>query len=88
MPTFEEVWERIEAHAGEEFQQVRGGRFSYQVLGGSIKPNRTNWNIHQSQFRKALSLVPLEGPGQINDLQGPAYVYAILMDERIRQGAW
>jgi len=88
MPTFEEIWKRIEAHAGEDFRQKRGQVFSYKVTGGSLTPSTTTWNIPRSQFEKAYALVPLEGPGDINHLHGPAYIYSILMDDRIRQGDW
>ena len=72
MPTFEEIWKRIEAHAGEDFRQKRGQVFSYKVTGGSLTPSTTTWNIPRSQFEKAYVLVPLEGPGDIksNPLMG------------------
>ena len=82
------VWNRIEAHAGEAFKQVRGATFTYQVVGGHVVPDRTVQQIPKSHFAKALDLVPLSGPGEIQHLRGPSYIYAILMDKRIRQGDW
>ncbi len=41
MRTFETVWTRIEANAGQTFHQIRGGAFTYQVYGiFSIKQGR------------------------------------------------
>jgi len=88
MPTFDEVWNRIEMHAGDDFQQKKGRIFTYQARQGYIVPNTTNRNLPRSQFRTAYEMVPLAGPGQINHLQGPAYIFAILMDPRIRQEDW
>ncbi|HEY8293195.1 MAG TPA: hypothetical protein VIG44_11935 [Thermomicrobiales bacterium] len=82
------VWSRIEKHAGEPFHQLRGAEFTYTIKGGSVMPNRTNRNIAKSNFEKALSLIPFQGTTEIQHLQGPSYVYAILMDERIRAGEW
>lgn len=82
------VWNRIEAHAGETFEQVRGAIFTYQVVGGAVVPNRTVQQIPKSHFAKAIDLVPLSGPSEIQHLRGPSYIYAILMDQRIRQSDW
>ncbi|HET6615012.1 MAG TPA: hypothetical protein VFH62_03915 [Dehalococcoidia bacterium] len=84
----ENVWSRILAHEGETFHQVRGKAFTYRVNGPVLNPNTTNRNVSRSQLETALALVPLEGPGQINDLQAPSYIYAILMDDRIRGNDW
>lgn len=88
MPNFDEIWGRIERHAREEFRQKRGRVFTYKVRGRSLKPSTVNRNIPRSHFEQACGLVPLGGPGQINHLQGPAYIFGILMDSRIRQRDW
>ena len=88
MPDVDAVWRRIEEHAGERFEQVRGATFTYRVGSGHVVPDRTPRQIPRSHFGRALDLVPLTGPGEIQALQGPSYIYAILMDARIRQGDW
>ena len=86
MDSFGAVWQRIEAHAGEEFRTKTGLPFTYEVVGTSVVPDRTGYPLHVSNFRAAFHLLPLSGPGQINTLvRGPAYVYAILTDRRIVQ---
>ncbi|MET9019902.1 DUF262 domain-containing protein [Actinopolymorpha sp. NPDC004070] len=85
MDGFDRLWARIEACAGQEFHTTTGLPFVYRVEGSHLTPDRTGYSIHVSQFRKAYDLMPLTGPGQINSLvRGPAYVYAILTDQRMQ----
>jgi hypothetical protein len=88
MPGIDEIWRRITALEGETFTQARGGQFTFEMRPGSLRPNRTNRNLPRSTFEEALRRIPLAGPGQIQDLQGPSYVFAILMDTRVRHGDW
>ena len=79
------VWANILRCAGETFTTKRGLPFTYQIVNGAVVPNRTGYPLSKSNFEKASSIKDLQGPGQINDLvRGPAYVYAILTDRRIR----
>jgi hypothetical protein len=86
-PTFAEVWHRIESHAGEDFVTKTGLPFTYTVEHGVVRPSRTNRHIPRSDFEKALTLGPLKNVAVVHDLRGPSYIYAILMDERIRAPA-
>lgn len=88
IPKIETVWARIEAHAGEKFCQIRGGEFSYIVAGGHVVPDRTPQQIPKSHFREALTHLPLDNTVPVQHLRGPSYIYAILMDQRIRDGDW
>jgi hypothetical protein len=81
------VWAAIERHAGETFHQVRGQAFTYRLQGAGIVPSTTRYRIPRSAFDRALERLPVTGPGELNDLRGPSYLYAILMDPRIRRGA-
>jgi hypothetical protein len=58
------------------------------MVAGHVVPDRTIQQIPKSHFAKALDLVPLAGPGEIQQLRGPSYIYAILMDERISRDEW
>jgi len=84
----EEVWARIEAHQDQEFHQIRGQGFRYVVKGSYLTPNTTRQNIPKSAFEQALSLVPLQNTTKIQHLRGPSYIFAILMDDRIRRADW
>ena len=82
---FEAVWTNIVNCAGQEFHTITGLPFTYQVANGAVLTNRTNYPLSRSNFEKAAQIEDLRGPGQINRLvRGPAYVYAILSDGRIR----
>ena len=83
MTTFKNIWDRIEKHSGKEFKQIRGGKFTYEIRGNQVVPDRTNQNIPKSHFEKAFDLLPLENTVPIQNLRGPSYIFAILMDERI-----
>jgi len=85
---FEAIWERIVALAGEEFEQIRGGRFTYTVEGNALDLDRTNQKLGKTQLAEALKLVPLTGTGEVTHLRGPSYIYAILMDECVRKSGW
>ena len=83
-PDFETVWQRLRGHQGEEFKTKTGLPFSYKISGDIFWPSRTNYNIAKSDFAKAFELLPIAGPGEINELvRGPAYVWAVLHDRRI-----
>lgn len=84
----DEVWVRIEAHQGEEFRQIRGQWFRYVVKGSYLTPSTTRQNIPRSAFEQALSLVPLQNTVPIQHLRGPSYIFAVLMDDRIRRADW
>lgn len=59
MVSFDEVWQRIEAHAGETFRQIRGREFAYEVLSWAVWPDRTNRGLARSQFAQAFEHIPL-----------------------------
>jgi branched-subunit amino acid transport protein AzlD len=87
-PDIATVWTRIQRCQGQTFTQKLGREFTYVTTASQLIPNRTNRLLPKSDFAKALRLVPLTGPGQIQHLQGPSYVYAVLMDRRIRLDDW
>ena len=87
-PRIETVWLCISTHAGETFQQIRGWAFTYVAECSYLKPDRTNQQIPRAHFEEALGLVPLENTVPVQHLRGPSYIYAILMDPRIRRGDW
>jgi hypothetical protein len=82
------IWKRIKELEGEEFRQIRGGTFTYKVTGNSMELSRTNRNLSKGTFKKAIENVPLENTLPLQSLQAPSYLYAILMDKRIRKNDW
>ena len=88
-PSIDQVWTRIRSLAGEIFHTKTGEPFTYSVDGNNLVPSRTEYTISQGDFGKALALVPLDGPGQINDIvRGPAYIWGILHDARVLDQDW
>jgi hypothetical protein len=82
---FQAIWDNIVKHQGELFRTITDLPFTYIIKGNSVVPDRTNYPISKNEFKKAYKLEFLSGPGQINNLvRGPAYVYAILTDIRIK----
>lgn len=88
-PSLDEVWRRIEAHQGETFHTKSGLPLTYSVAGRTLTTSRTDYPISATDFAKALEIVPFDGPGAVTwDVRGPAYIWAILHDARIRQSDW
>ncbi len=82
---FQSIWLNIINCEGQTFKTVRGLPFKYRVEDNYLIPDRTNYPLAKSEFKKAAAIPNLQGPGQINDLvRGPSYVFAILSDKRIR----
>lgn len=86
------VWARIQRHAGQTFQTITGLNFSYRVPGNRLRVIRDgreiNRNLSRTSMMKAAAVMPVDGPGQIQDRSGAAYTWAILMDPRIRASDW
>jgi hypothetical protein len=82
------IWQRIISYQGQTFNQIRGKAFTYQADGNRIRLSSTNQNIEKSSVDEALSYVPLVNTVPIQHLRAPSYLYAILMDNRIRNGDW
>lgn len=83
-----EIWRRVVACEGTTFRQIRGGEFSYEVRGDRLILDRTNQFISKDQLFQAVQLVPLSSTKPVQHLRAPSYLFAILMDERVRQGDW
>jgi hypothetical protein len=84
----ENIWNRIKSYSGQEFAQIRGQKFTYEMTGSSLVPSTTKQNLQKFQFGEAIAFLPLENTVPIQHLRGPSYLYAILMDKRIRQEDW
>lgn len=88
----EAVWRCIVSHQGEQFQTVRGLPFTFEVEGSGIwffrDGKRVNRKLTRTQFEVALSRCPLARTTEISDLMDYPYVFAVLMDKRIRGQEW
>ncbi len=88
----EAVWRRIEKCQGEQFHTATGLPFTYEVEGRGIwffrNGKRINRKLTQAQLEVAISRCPLKSTTDINDLMDYPYLFAVLMDQRIRDHAW
>lgn len=88
----EAVWRRIRKHQGNQFHTARGLPLTFKVEGNGIwffrKQARVNRKVTRAQVDVAISRCPLKSTTEIKDLMDYPYLYAILMDPRIRDQAW
>lgn len=82
------VVSRTIAHSDQPFHQKHGKPFTYSARGRTIELHTTNRLISRAAIEQALDRVPLGGPGEVQDLSGPSYIWGILMDSRIRESDW
>ena len=88
----EAVWRRIQTHEGEEFHTVTGLPFRFEVEGNGIwfyrDKKRIERKLSRKQVEAAIARCPLQSTTEIKDLMDFAYLFALLMDRRIRGEAW
>jgi hypothetical protein len=86
------VWDRIKTHQGEDFSTARGLPFTYLIEGTGIwffrEGRRINRKLTRTQVDVAIVRCPLSSTTEIKDLMDYAYLFALLMDARIRGQAW
>jgi hypothetical protein len=88
----ESVWHRIKSHQGEEFRTATQLPFTYEVEGAGMwlfrNGRRINRKLSRTQVDKAITRCPLTSTTEIKDLMDYPYLFALLMDGRIRREAW
>jgi hypothetical protein len=86
------IWDRIKSHQGEEFRTAKRLPFTYVVEGTGIwffrDGRRINRKLTRTQVGVAIARCPLATTTEIKDLMDYAYLFALLMDPRIRGQAW
>ncbi len=83
MDEFPTIWAKVQEHAGEPFTTVTGKEFRYAARKGGVEMLTTKRVLPRSAFVEAVARMPVSGPGALQDLQGPSYLYAILTDPRV-----
>ena len=88
----ETIWRRIEKLQGEQFYTRRGLPLTFEVEGNGIwffrDGERKNRKLTRAQVEIAISRCPLKSTTEIKDLMDYPYLFAVLMDRRIRSDAW
>lgn len=83
-PEFDDIWARIVRHEGATFSTLSGLPLTYKVEGNAIRPSRTDYLLHRSNFERAHAEMPVAGPAALGTaVRGQGYVWAILSDPRI-----
>jgi hypothetical protein len=86
------IWDRIERHQGEQFLTASRLPLTFQVEGNGIWFFRNGRRIERkatrTQVEEAISRCPLKTTTEIKDLIDYPYLFAILMDRRIRGDSW
>lgn len=75
---------RLKTLEGETFHTVTGIPYTYEFVGENmIRPSRTSYTIHLSNFEKAIDIAPTDLK-QLRSVRGPSYVFGIITDSRFR----
>ena len=87
------AWERIVEHQGQEFHTKTGLPFAYKIEGDSAvwffrDGRRINKRLSRIDVEKAIQKCPLEKVTDISVCFDPTYLFALLMDSRIRRNDW
>jgi hypothetical protein len=86
------VWRRILASQTETFHTTKGLAFRYAVDGEGIwfhrEGRRINMGLARTEVDAAIARCPLRNTTDIKDLRDYAYLFGLLMDQRIRNGDW
>ena len=83
------IWKRITAHEREFFKSHLDRWFTYRIEEDRLLPSHSDLEIPRSDFDLALALVPIGLPQKLaRHVTYYEYVWAILHDERISEGAW
>jgi len=86
------VWRRIVACQKETFYTATRLPFTYAVDGEGIwfyrEGRRINMRLARSEVHAAIGRCPLGNTTDIKDLRDYAYLFGLLMDQRIRNADW
>jgi hypothetical protein len=88
----DEIWARIERYQGEEFYTASQLPVTFRVEGNGIwffrEGRLINRKATRTQVEVAISRCPLKTTTEIRDLIDYPYLFAVLMDRRIRGKCW
>jgi len=80
---FQDIWCKIEKHAGEAFYTKDGTEFTYEVQGNLFIAAKGDQTISKSDFEKAYQSAEVDPGAMAKIVKGPAYVWSVLHDKRI-----
>ena len=81
---FDNIWQRIVEHAGEQFQTNNGSVFRYEIVGDAIRPIDSDQVVNRADLERYFQIGAETDTGKISTLMaGPSFVWGILSDKRI-----
>jgi hypothetical protein len=86
---FDEIWAKVHQHAGEEFYELAGKRFTYSVDTDSLQPSTHEQPIPRQHFQRALESGLLTNLRELKREFGQrqhSYIFSVLTDPRIKEG--
>lgn len=88
-PPFEEVLRCLRTHEGAVFRAIAGKDFTYRIHGGLFRTSRTRDPVGLPGVERAYRLPPFPNPRAFPaGEEGASYVWAVLLDPRIRRLDW
>ncbi|HXE75068.1 MAG TPA: hypothetical protein VNN18_05475 [Candidatus Xenobia bacterium] len=87
MTAFEDIWNEIIRHAGEEFYELAGRRFTYTADAGSLQPSTHEHAIPKAHFQRAWASGLLGNLRHLRQQFGQrehSYIFSILTDPRLK----
>lgn len=83
--SFETIWTRIVAHAGQQFQTRTGQVFRYEIIGGDrVRPTVSENSVSRTELAQYYSEIEHASTAKIAVLNsGPSFIWSILTDHRI-----
>jgi hypothetical protein len=86
MADFEEIWERIQQHAGETFYLLGGMTFTYKIIEDNLQPSASEHPIPRRDFERlyALGEIPNQRALKSMGFTDVPLIFSILTDPRLR----
>ena len=86
---FDEIWEKVQQHAGEQSFELAGRRFTYTAVADSLQPSTHEHPIPRAHFQRAWESGLLGNLRQLRQEFGQrehSYIFSVLTDPRIKNG--
>ena len=86
MANFEEVWGKIQQHAGETFYLLGGMTFTYEIIEDKLQPSTSQRPIARRDFERVYAMggIPNQRALKSMGFADAPFLFSILTDPRLR----
>lgn len=86
---FEQIWQRIQRLAGETFYELGGKTFTYEASEDHLMPSTSQRPVPRSDFERVYAQGEITNLRRLKErgIRDPSYIFSILTDPRLREGA-